>query len=141
MSKLRFWWDPFVQSRKCVSLKYTEDLCVMTMKNDAKFEEELTCPLKTDMKNLINVDWNTGKYKKFALWLAPLTKVYNVWAKKIQRNYVWWYWRPMQNLKENWLVLWKMTWGVCQICIGWNKLIAHLTKLLHIFNRIVVLKV
>ena len=50
-----------------MSLKYTEELCVMTMKNDAKFEEELTCPLKTDMKNLINFDWNTGKYKKVAL--------------------------------------------------------------------------
>ena len=26
----------------------------MTMKNDAKFEEELTCPFKIDMGNLIN---------------------------------------------------------------------------------------
>ena len=36
------WWDPLIQSRKSMSLKSTEELCVMTMKNDAKFEEELT---------------------------------------------------------------------------------------------------
>ena len=26
--------------------KFTEELCVMTMKNDAKFEEEMTCVSK-----------------------------------------------------------------------------------------------
>ena len=44
-----------------------------------------------------------------------LSKVYNVWAKKVLRNYVWWQWRLMQNLKEIWLVLSKMTWGIRQI--------------------------
>ena len=43
VSKLRLSWDPFIQSRKCMSLIFTEELCVMTMKDDAKFEEELTC--------------------------------------------------------------------------------------------------
>ena len=28
----------------------TEELCVVTLKNDEKFEEELTCQFKTDMK-------------------------------------------------------------------------------------------
>ena len=37
-----------------MSLKFTEELCGMTMKNDAKYEEELTCHFKTDMRNLIN---------------------------------------------------------------------------------------
>ena len=37
VSKLVLWWDPFIQSRKCMSLKITEELCVMTKKNDAKF--------------------------------------------------------------------------------------------------------
>ena len=27
-------------------LKFTEELCVVTLKNDAKFEEELTCCFK-----------------------------------------------------------------------------------------------
>ena len=39
-----------------MSLKSTEELCVMTMKKDAKFEEELTCHFKTDMRNLMNFD-------------------------------------------------------------------------------------
>ena len=46
-----------------------------------------------------------------------LTKVYNVWAKKVQRSYVWWHWRLMQNLKENWLVLSKMTWRIWKIFV------------------------
>ena len=39
----------------------------MTLKNDAKFEEELTCQFKIDMRNLTNVDQSTRKSKKFAL--------------------------------------------------------------------------
>ena len=39
----------------------------MTMKTDAKFEEELTCQFKTDMRNLMNFDLNTRKSQKFAL--------------------------------------------------------------------------
>ena len=54
----------------------------MTMKNDTKIEEELTCRFKIDMRNLINFYSSTQKSKKIALQLAPLTKVYNVWAKK-----------------------------------------------------------
>ena len=42
-----------------MSLKLTEELCVMTMKNDAKFEEELTRNFKIDMRNLINLDQTT----------------------------------------------------------------------------------
>ena len=36
-----------------------EKLFVMTMKNDAKFEEELTFHFKIDMRNLINFDPST----------------------------------------------------------------------------------
>ena len=59
--------DPFVQSRKGMTLKFTEELCVMTMKNNTKFEEELTCHFKTDMGNLTNFDSSTQKSKKTAL--------------------------------------------------------------------------
>ena len=64
VSKLELWWDPFVQSRKGMTLKFTEELCVMTMKNNAKFEEELTFPFKTDTRNLTNFDLSTPKFKK-----------------------------------------------------------------------------
>ena len=59
MSKLGLSCDPFVESRKAKPLKFTEKLCVITMKSNAKFEEELTCHFKTDMTNLMNFDWST----------------------------------------------------------------------------------
>ena len=39
----------------------------MTMTNDAKFEEELTCQFKIDMKNLTNSEPSTRKSQKFSL--------------------------------------------------------------------------
>ena len=50
----------------------------MAMKNSAKFKEELACYFKTDLRNLTNFDSNTQKSKQIALYLAPLTKVYNL---------------------------------------------------------------
>ena len=63
VSKLRLWWDPFVQSRKGVSLNFTEELCVMKMNNDTKIEEELTCRFKINMRNFTNFDSNARKSK------------------------------------------------------------------------------
>ena len=48
-----------------MSSKLTEELCVMIMKNDAKFEEALTNRLKIDMRNLTNFDPSTQKSQKF----------------------------------------------------------------------------
>ena len=42
-----------------MSLKFTEELCVMTMKNDAKFAEELTRHFKIDLRSLTNFDPST----------------------------------------------------------------------------------
>ena len=42
-----------------MSLKSIEELSVMIMKNDTKFEEELTCHFKVDMKNVTNFDPST----------------------------------------------------------------------------------
>ena len=42
-----------------MSLKFTEELSVMAMKNDAKFEEELICHFKADIRNLTNFDLST----------------------------------------------------------------------------------
>ena len=39
----------------------------MTMKNDAKFEKQLTCQFKTDMRNLLNFEQSTQKSQKCAL--------------------------------------------------------------------------
>ena len=50
-----------------MSLKFTEELCIITMKNDTKIEEKLTCRFKIDMRNLTNFDPSTQKSPKFAL--------------------------------------------------------------------------
>ena len=57
----------FTQSRKCVSLKLTGELCIMRMKNDVKCEEELTCQFKIDMSDLMNFESSTWKSEKFEL--------------------------------------------------------------------------
>ena len=59
--------DPFIQSRKCMSLKFTGEFCVMAMKNDARFEEEQTCQFKIYIRNLTNFDLSTQKSQKSAL--------------------------------------------------------------------------
>ena len=63
VSKLGLWWDPFAQSRKVVA----EENNVMKVKNNPKFEEELTCYSKTDIRNLRNIGSSTQKSKKIAL--------------------------------------------------------------------------
>ena len=44
-----------------------------------------------------------------------LSKLYIVWARKAQKSYLLWHWRVMKNLKRNWLVVSKVTWGIWQI--------------------------
>ena len=51
---------------KILAKKVTEELCLMTLKSDAKFEEKPICCFKND-KNLVNFDPNTQKSQKFAL--------------------------------------------------------------------------
>ena len=50
-----------------MTLKFTEELCGMTMKNNGKFGEDLTLHFKTDMTNLTNFDSSIRKSKKNAL--------------------------------------------------------------------------
>ena len=108
------YWDFFfVQSRKGMTLKFAEELSVMTMKNNAKFGEELTCHFKTVMKNLMNFDSSTWKSKKLLFNWLLWPKYIMFELRKVERRYVWWHWRLIQNLKEKWLVLSKMTWGIC----------------------------
>ena len=65
VSKLGLWWDSFIQSRKCMRLKFIGKLCVMTVKNDGKFEKELTCQFKIDMRNVTNFGPSTWKSQNF----------------------------------------------------------------------------
>ena len=87
--------------------------CVITLKNDEKFVEELACHFKIDIRNFYEFWLESLKNLHFNGLL--LTKVYNLWAKKVQRSYVWWHWILIQNLKEKWLLLSKMAGGIEQI--------------------------
>ena len=50
-----------------MSLNFTREFCFMIIKNDAKFEKELICQFKIDIKNLTNFYPNNRKSKKFTL--------------------------------------------------------------------------
>ena len=50
-----------------MNLKLTGEFCVIPMKNEAKYEEELTCQFKIDVMNLTDFDTSTQKSQKFAL--------------------------------------------------------------------------
>ena len=54
-------------------LRSIEELYLMTLKIDAKFEENLICCFKND-KNLIKIDPSTRKYLKLALSFAPIVQ-------------------------------------------------------------------
>ena len=44
-----------------------------------------------------------------------LSKVYIIWDKKVQKVYLSWQWRVMQNLERNWRFVSKLTRGIRQI--------------------------
>ena len=64
------------------------------------------------------VTWALENLKHLHFNGLLLIKVFNVWDKKVQRDiliYIWWNWKLMQNLKENWLVFSKIIWKICRI--------------------------
>ena len=83
--KLTLWWNVFIQSRECISLKFTEELCIMTMKNDAKFEKELTCCFKVNtttwriftwaLECLPNMHFNVTFWSKYMFGVKTYRKV------------------------------------------------------------------
>ena len=73
--------------------KTTEDLCLMVLNIDAKFEEKLTCVFKCDMRNLVNFYQCTQKSENWNFDAILLSKV--------QGSYKSWQWRLMQDLKRN----------------------------------------
>ena len=57
----------------------------MTMKNDTKTEEELSCCFKIDMRNFTKFDSSTRKSKKFVFELAPCDQsIYSLSYKNIE---------------------------------------------------------
>ena len=91
-----------------MSLKSTEQLCVMKMKNDAKFEEELTCHFKIDMRNLINFDLSARSLKDLQFDGLLLSKVILFELKKYrgaifhEAEEGFKIWRGINLLFQNW---------------------------------------
>ena len=67
----------------------------MTMKNGAKFEEELNLRLKIGTTIWQILTWALECLKNVDFNKLLLKKVHNVWAKKVQNIYDWWHWRLM----------------------------------------------
>ena len=84
----------------------------MSLKSDAKFEEKLTFGFKNDMRNLVNFNASSDKSENLHFDVLLLSIAYKISAKKVQKSYLSWHWRVIQNLKKNWIFVWKMTWVV-----------------------------
>ena len=59
-------------------MESTEELSLMTLKSDAKFEEKLTLGSKDDMMNLLNFNASSGKSENLQFDMLLLSKVYYV---------------------------------------------------------------
>ena len=100
--------------------------CPTLKKNYKAKNEPIIC--RSDMCNYTEKRWKIygeidlsflnwhKQFDKFWLKNAKVSNIYTLmdcfWPKylmfelkKIQRSYVWWHWRLIQNLKENWLAL------------------------------------
>ena len=104
----KVWKLLFVQSIKVWAIKYrgvifgdTEQWCKIWINLDLVVSK-LTWGIRwTFIKALKNL--------KICTLMGSFCPKRNVSARKFQRNYVSWHWKVMQNLSENWLVVWKMT--------------------------------
>ena len=70
----------FVESILCLSQKSKKELCVITLKNDAKFEKELTCALKNHKRNLANFEPTLESHKINTLtgFFSPKCKMFEL---------------------------------------------------------------
>ena len=79
--------------------KSRDKLCVITLKNDAIFEEELTCAMKNDMSNLANFD-PTLKSLKICTLMGCFWPKYTMFEMKKYRG-------VMHHYTEDRCKLWK----------------------------------
>ena len=101
-SKLRLWWNRLIQSKKWITLKFTGNLCAITMTNDAKFEEELTFQFKIDMRNLLNFDESTRKISKICTLMGCFRPKYIIFELKKYREVKF-------DGTEDWCKIWRKT--------------------------------
>ena len=83
--KFALWCATFVKSILCLTQKTTEELCIITLKKNAKFDLELTCALKNDMRNLKNVDPTLENLKTYTL-MGSVWPTYKMFELKEYRG-------------------------------------------------------
>ena len=103
LKNLHFDWSLLRKAYKVWLKKYRGVIFHDALKSRAKFEEKLTWGLKNDTRNLANFHQNSWKCQNWGFIGILLSKVENAWDKNLQRSFVSWEWRMMQNLKSNWL--------------------------------------
>ena len=79
--------------------KSTKALCVITLKNNVKFEKELNCSLKSNMRNLINFD-PTVESLKICTLMGSFWPKYVMFELKMYRE-------VMCHYTEDWCKLWR----------------------------------
>ena len=70
------------------NVKISKGLCVMTLKDNAKFKGKLTCGLKNDIRNLVNFRASRQKSENLHFDWILLPKAYKDLDEKIQKSYV-----------------------------------------------------
>ena len=82
--KFTLWWVLFFESISSFRWKSTEELSLIAVMSDAKFEEKLALGCKNDITNLVNFNTNNDKSENLHFDVIFPSKTCNVWAKKIE---------------------------------------------------------
>ena len=69
-------------------LEISEELCVMTLKGDAKFRRKLTNGLKNDLRNLVNFRASSRKSVNLNFDGLLLSKAFKDLDEKEKKSYV-----------------------------------------------------
>ena len=112
--------DSFIQSRKRMSLNIQRSYVSWQLRMMQMFEKNWLVVSKLTWGIWRILTPTLESFKNLQFNEPVLTQIYNAWARKVQRKIFFFHWRMMQNLKKNWLVLSKMTWGIWQIFTGWK---------------------
>ena len=60
----------------------------------------------------VQIWWNSLEQLKFCFLMGSFCKNQIKFQAKVQKSYISWDWRVMQNLNKNWLVVSNMTWRI-----------------------------
>ena len=100
----KFAFDGFLllKAYKVLDEKSTEELSLMTVESDAKFEEKLALGFENDMTNLVNFNMSSGKNENLHFDVLLLSIAYIKFQLKMCR-------RVISHDTEEWSKLWRKT--------------------------------